>query len=616
MFSPHVIAAFLEMPDISDVPDLERKSMLKDLDIPSVRERDPDPEAGPRLNVEKFMLQGIVEYPELGITREEIDKQIESIRFDLMKEYKVLKSGYTEKELEQLSDLLGQIEDETTDRHVSDVDVQKLIWLVRDQRSKRGITLGQIESVADRITKFYRERGFILAKAYIPEQHVRDGIVTLTLLLGTLGDVQVHDNKLYDGKYLSAVFDDMLTKPVTSAEIEERLYLLNDFPGLGLTGFFEPGAQVGDTRLNLNVKSENKYAANVRLDNHGSEQTGQYRFYGEWLLNNPLGHADQLKVAGLLAAQPENTVYGEVRYSSRVFSPRFDLGVGLANNDFVLGPGNSESINNLKLEGKTKQADVTATYRFKRSRTRNFYADLTYEKIDSIIRLGALPGNGDAGLDDSVHNTLLTFRYDVLDEKTRILHQGDIKLTAGAFDKGAEIGQDENYTIGNLDYTLLTFWKLPYFESNTRLIYRASLQYASSPLSSISQFSLAGPTRARGYPVNQFSADNAVYLGLDWLFDAPEFFDWRIGESNLRNIVQPFLFVDTAWGEVLSLVDGQDNNTAKLLDGGFGFQFTYLNKVKGNLEFAFPLHENFSSPDVTAPPDNFKLVFDVQYSFR
>lgn len=616
VFSPHVIAGFLEMPDISDVPDLERKSMLKDLDIPSVRQRDPDPEAGPRLNVEKFLLQGIVEYPDLGITKQDIDEQIEKIRFDLMKEYKITKSGYTEKELEQISDLLGQIEDETRDRHVSDVDLQKLIWLVRDQRSKRGITLGQIESVADRITKYYREKGFILAKAYIPQQHVRNGIVALTLLLGKLGEVQVHDNKLYKADYLKAPFDDMLTQPVTSSGVEERLYLINDFPGVTVTGFFEPGAQVGDTRLNLNVRSQNSHDASLRLDNHGSEQTGRYRLYGEWLQNNPLGHADQLKIAGLLAAQPSNTVYGEVRYSSRVWSPRLDLSAGFANNDFVLGPGNSESINNLKLEGQTRQRDVTATYRFKRSRTRNFYGDLTYEKIDSIIRLGALPGTGDAGLDDTIHNVSMNFRYDVLDEKNKILHQGDVKLTSGAFDKGAEIGQDENYNIMNLDYTLLTFWKIPYFESNTRLIYRASLQYASSPLSSISQFSLAGPTQVRAYPVNQFSADNAVYMGLDWLFDAPEFFDMKLGNSNLRNMVQPFLFTDGAWGEVLSLVDGQDNTTAKLMDAGFGFQFTYLNKVKGNLLFAFPLRENFSSPDTQAPGDSFRLVFDVQYRFR
>jgi len=36
----NAMAGFLEMPEITEMPELERKSMLKDLDIPSVRDRD------------------------------------------------------------------------------------------------------------------------------------------------------------------------------------------------------------------------------------------------------------------------------------------------------------------------------------------------------------------------------------------------------------------------------------------------------------------------------------------------------------------------------------------------------------------------------------------------
>lgn len=608
-------AGFLEMPEITEMPDLERKSMLKDLDIPSVRDRDPDPDSGPRLNVKKFKLQGIVEYPELGISKQDIDKLIESIRFELMQEYKIEESGFTKTELEEVSNLLVEIEEETIERHVSDLEVQKLIWLIREQRSNRGITLGTIETVADRITQFYRERGFILAKAYVPRQEVRDGVVTLTLLLGTLGEVEVSGNELYDSEFLASTFDDMLTLPVTSSVTEDNLYLINDYPGVLVTGFFQPGAQVGDTRLNLDVKAEDVYDVNLRLDNHGSEQTGEFRFYAEVLWNNPLGNADQLHLATLLAVNPTNTVYGQLRYSTRLLSPRFNLSFGAASNDFVLGPGNSESINNLGLEGKTTQADINFSYRFKRSRTQNYYGELAFEEVKSIIRLGALPNAGDVGLDDTIQNTSLVFRYDILDEVNKILHQGDVKLTAGEFTKGVEIGQDEKYNILLANYTLLTFWQLPYFESNTRIIYRTSLQYASSPLSSISQFSLAGPTKVRGYPVNQFSADNAVFMGVDWIFDAPDFFDYDIGRSNLRTMVRPFLFADASWGEVLSLLDGRDNSSGQLVDIGFGFQFSYLDTIKGNIQFAFPVNETFSSDDIEVPDDSFKLVFDFQYSF-
>ncbi|MCP4493532.1 MAG: ShlB/FhaC/HecB family hemolysin secretion/activation protein, partial [Gammaproteobacteria bacterium] len=175
------------MPEISELPQLERKSLLKDLDIPGVRDRDPDPDSGPRLNITRFKLEGIVEYPELGITKADIEGLIEKIRFDLMEEFNVLESGFTKTEIDEVSKLLVAIEEETTDRHVTELEVQRLVWLVRKQRSSRGVTLGQIETVADRITQFYRQRGFHLAKAYIPKQEARDGVVTLALLLGSLG---------------------------------------------------------------------------------------------------------------------------------------------------------------------------------------------------------------------------------------------------------------------------------------------------------------------------------------------------------------------------------------------------------------------------------------------
>lgn len=610
-----VSAGFFEMPEITEMPQMERKSLLKDLDIPSVRDRDPNPESGPRLNIEKFKLEGIVEYPELGITKKDIETLIEGIRFDLMEQYKVLESGFTKQELEEVNDLLVEIEEETIDRHVSELEVQKLIWLVREQRSKRGVTLGQIETVADRITQFYRERGFILAKAYIPKQEVRDGVVTLTLLLGVLGEVEVQNNDLYDGAMLSSVFDDNLTLPVKSSIVEENIYLINDFPGVLATGFFQPGSQVGDTKLTINVRDEKRYDANLRLDNHGSEQTGEYRLYGETLFHNLLGTADQLKLAALWTVEPDNSTYYELRYASRLFSPRFNLALGTSNNDFVLGEGSSETIDNLGIFGETIQSDITATYSLKRSRTASYFVDVVLDNIESQLRLGAVGGSDDDTLDDKVENLSLVFRYDILNEKRKILHQGDLTLKQGRFEFGAEEGQDENYNIIGFNYSLLTFWQVPYFELNSRLIYRTSGQFSTSALSSINQFSLAGPSRARGYPVNQFSADNALYMGVDWLFDAPKLFDIEVGKSNLRKMLKPFVFVDAAYGEVVSLVDGEEDATGQLVNWGLGLQFSYRNRFNGNLQLAFPAHEVFSN-EVDVPDDNVKLVFDFQYSFR
>lgn len=609
-------AGFLDMPEITEVPELKSKSMLRDMDIPSVRERNPDPQSGARLAIREFRLQGIVEFPELGITLQEVSRMVEDIRFDMMEEEKLLESGFTLEELGALSKLLGEIEDETVERHVTTLEVQRLVWLVREQRLKRGITLGMIETIADKITRYYRERGFILAKAYIPEQRVRDGIVSLTLLLGELSEVEVRNSTLYNDKRISSVFKPVMGKPVLSSQIEEALFLINDFPGLNVQGFFESGKQVGDTKLNVNARSEKRYDVNLRLDNHGSEQTGEYRFYAEGLFHNPLGLADQLRVAGLYALNPSNTLYGQLRYGLNLFSPRFRLEVGASNNEFVLGQGNSESVDTLQIEGETFLQDVTATYKLKRSRKKNYSLSLSQEEIASEIRLGIFPTVGDIGLDDEISNTHLSFHFDVLQEARRILHQGSVKVSSGEFLLGAEAGQDESFWSASGDYTFLTFWQPPFMESSTRLIARSQMQVSGSALSSISQFSLGGPTQARGFPVSQFSGDDGFILGLDWLLNAPQFSDYTIGNVNLRDMLGPFVFADVAYGVAKSLTDDVKDSTAKLADVGAGVQLSY-GKFKGNILLALPVYSDFSSSELNdSVEDSPRLVFDMQYSFR
>ena len=603
-----VVAGFLEMPEITETPQLRGKTMVRDLDIPEVRQRNPDPSAGPRLAVSAFRIQGLVEYPELGITREAITKIVENIRADMMGEGKLLPSGYTPEEIAEVSNLLVEIEDQTKDRHVTSLEVQKLIYLVRDQRSKRGILLSQIESVADRITKFYREKGFILAKAYIPKQKVRDGIVNLTLLLGTLGEVNVKGNLIYASSTLTPVFDDMLTKPVTNNEVEENLYLINDYPGIIVDGYFEPGYQVGDTRLNINVKREDRFNANVRFDNHGTKETGKNRFYADAQVNNLFGITDLFHVSALKASSPSNTDYYKIYYQMNLFSPRWKFNASTSRNQFVVDQ--SGSLSSLNLNGEVLVNDVSVKYVMKRGRTSNYNIEARYDEIVSDLKLGS---DDTDTYDAELANTYLLYNFDSLQEKSKILHQGSVKITSGQINFGLEKGQEARYEIFSADYTLLTFWNV--FDSNTRLIFRSNAQYAGINLSSLMRFSMGGPTRARAYPSNQISADDSVYMGLDWVFNSPEFMNTTVFDTvNLKQFIKPFVFADYAYGIQNPLQD-QTKQTAQLADLGVGLQFNHNNKFSGNLQFAFPMYEKLSSEDLATIDDSMRVVFDFQYSF-
>jgi hemolysin activation/secretion protein len=631
-FSTAVNAGFLEMPETTEAPQFERKSLLTDMDIPSVKDRDPDPQSGPRLNVKEFRIQGLVEFPDQGITREKIIQQVEAIRFDMMGEGKLLDSGYTLDELGKVSDLIADIEKETQDEHVGPLEVQKLVFLIREQRRQRGITLGMIETVANTITRYYREHGFILAKAYIPKQQVREGVVTLTVLLGELGEVSVQNNKRYSAKTIQNVFKDDLAKPVTNDLIEENLYLINDLPGLSVQGYFEPGSQVGDTKLNVNVTSEQWYDATIRLDNQGSERSGKYRAYTEFLLHNPLTLGDELELGVLGSFEPQNSTYGSLRYSVPVLTPRVKFSTGVSTNDFVLAEGTSLAAQNpgTIIKGESQVVDASLAYQLKRSRVKNYALGLKVSRIDSLINIGKT-----SVVDDNLQNIELFSDFDLLNEKAKVLHQGNIAIITSNYiksvdAKGVVSNDKESPPILNIDYSRLSFINIPFTKVESRMVLRFSGQYSGKSLPSVNQYSLGGPTRTRGFSVTEYSADDAIYLAADLIFKGPSFNNFKILGERIENLLQPFVFADFGYGVVHPFQDPSQNQNqdpdretekvpdenAQLADVGVGLKFNYKENMRGNLIIAFPVAaKNSTFVDGEKPGDGINIYFDMQYGF-
>ncbi len=626
------------MPDTSEVPEYESESMLLDLDVPPVRDRDPDPEAGPRLNVKEFRLQGLVEYPKLGITRKGLIERVESIRFELMKEGSLTDSGYTLDELGEVSDLIADIEKQSAEEHVGPLEVQKLVFLIRDQRRRRGVTLGMIETVADTITLYYREKGFILAKAYIPEQKVRDGVVSLTLLLGELGGVNVENNRRVSAKRIQNVFKKDLNRPVASWNIEESLYLINDIPGLSAQGFFQAGEQVGDTLLNVNILSEEWYTVNTRLDNHGSDTTGEYRAYMDFALHNPLGYGDELQLSVLNSFNPENTTFGAIRYNAHIGTPRWRTSIGVSKNDFkseslisfggVSDDEEEENSSALKFLGESTVSDMSLSYHIRRSRVKNYSTTFSVMDISTVFKVfqGSDDESGNTEEND-VLNTSIGFNFDVLDQKSRRLHVGRITLTHtdnvplipedNSADENSTDTQQERNPTGNAfflsyDYSMLSFINVPFTEVETRLVLSSSGQFVGKAMTNVNQFSMTGPTRARGFEVNTGLFDDAVFFSADWVFKAPKFGGATFFGKSIDRIIQPYIFVDLGYGVIHPLVEGDESLKGKLGNVGFGFKFDFAN-FKSNIVVSTPVLDDVDG--VEEDTEESGLYFEMQYSF-
>ena len=257
---------------------------------------------------------------------------------------------------------------------------------------------------------------------------------------------------------------------------------------------------------------------------------------------------------------------------------------------------------------------MQCSYIAHRSRKNNSSYNLRYEKIHSDLQIGDIPDIGDY-LDERLTHISLSYQFDVLDDVNKRLHEVSFTYDNGHFDFGFDVGQKQNYHVLSLDYTLLSFVKVPFFDSSSRVIFRAYSQYSGTNLSSIARFSLTGPTKVRGFSPSYFTADDAAYFGADWIFNSPSFLNFSLGGVEFNEVFKPFVFVDYAYGYQHLLDIKEEYATAQLADIGMGLQVSHRSGFNGNIQLAFPILSELKVAGEDSEHDSVRLTFDFQYVF-
>ncbi len=189
----------------------------------------------------------------------------------------------------------------------------ELVALLADLQN-RVVSLGELQAGAARITALYRQRGYPLARAYLPAQEIDKGVVTLNVLEGQYGQVRINNqSRMRDFALRQPLSALQAGDAVRAAPLERSLLLLQQTPGVAVQSTLQPSTAVGATDLVVDVKDAPLLSGQVDLDNYGNRFTGEYRLGGTLNLANPLGLGDQasVRVCGLVAALAPGRIWWE-----------------------------------------------------------------------------------------------------------------------------------------------------------------------------------------------------------------------------------------------------------------------------------------------------------------
>ena len=198
------------------------------------------------------------------------------------------------------------------------------------------LNLGDLRSLAARITDFYSARGYFVAQAYLPAQAVADGTVTIAVIEGRYGKVAIDNSSRLSNAAVARKLQGLDPgDTVRNAPLERRLLLLSDTPGIAVKSTLAPGTEVGTSDLTVAVQPGDRLFGSVDADNAGNRYTGYFRLGGSLALNNPFGIGDQVQLRALVS--DGGLTYFRGAYQAALFGGT--IGVAYARPRLPAAPG-------------------------------------------------------------------------------------------------------------------------------------------------------------------------------------------------------------------------------------------------------------------------------------
>jgi hemolysin activation/secretion protein len=372
-------------------------------------------------------------------------------------------------------------------------------------------SLAELNAGAARITAHYRERGYVVARAYLPAQDIVDGVIVINVLEGMLGQQHINNqSRLSDERvngYLRSIKsgDALQSKPVDRA-----ILLLTDTPGVGgARATLQPGASVGTSDLLIELDPSAPYVASAELDNYGNRYTGEYRLGGALALNSPFKKGDQFTLRALTSNQ--NMTYVRISYQIPVGGSGLRLGAAYSDTSYRLG----QEFAALQAHGTATSGSLFAVYPFVRSQVSNLSGTFTYEdkKLDDQTDVPITASDkhvqlANLGLAGNLQDTLGGAGVTSFDLS---LVAGNLSMDAGS--RAADMASAQS----NGSFTRITYNvnRLQRLADSSSLSLALSGQQASKNLNSSEKFSLGGANGVRAYPQGEGNGDEGWMVNLE-----------------------------------------------------------------------------------------------------
>lgn len=463
----------------------------------------------------------------------------------------------------------------------------KTLHEVTEEFRNRELTLEEMNEVANMVTIAYQEKGYILARAYVPEQEIEDGILKVAIIEGDIGEVKITGHKYYKERVIKRNFQHQLQHGVIREELLEKGILLSkELPATETRIVLQKGEKPGTA--NISLQTEDRLALEWKFDanNFGSELVGKERYGTDLQVTEPwwgstLGlravSGNDKSQSALLGADlsiPTNVngLSFFFRYVDGLYAVGQDLLVdlGLEGDTMVYGAGLLYPVS------RTRNSNLTFSMGYDKKYTRNFLL----EEISNIDDLKVYYATLDFdSLDRFLGKNLASLGY-----YNGTVHP-DILFPPSREDPESPF---HRYT--------LNLARIQKVYGNINFIARASGQKTRDRLLPIEQMAIGGYGTVRGHETSLALGDSGLTLSGELITAPPYIADKTLFGQKVSQMAQMAFFFD--YGHVRTNKPRIREALSETLSGyGTGIRLYYKDAFSFKFDIAWPTKEETPQED-------------------
>ncbi|MFE8585957.1 ShlB/FhaC/HecB family hemolysin secretion/activation protein [Sphingomonas sp. NCPPB 2930] len=464
--------------------------------------------------------------------------------------------------------------------HIEGATVIPVARLMREWKHAPGeeVSVEDVFRFANAVTRLYAKKGYAISFGVVPEQQIKDGIVTLRVVEGFVSRIDFTGAKLPSGLLGRGPVADIAerirqSRPLRNADLERYLLLINDVPGVTARATLSPASDVvGGSILTIDIARKRR-SMDVGYNSFMPRTLGTHVVGGTVEGNALLTGGDRLRL-GAYQSITSNAYWSlSGDYASILDQDGLSLAVS---GSYSHTRPTTPLLRLLGYQGGATTGRVGLSYPFIRSRTEN----LAIEVVGAIANTDS-ELLGRAEMRDRLRSVVTALTYDVTDahlaaNSLRLgLEQGIKKLDARANSRAN----------GRLDYLLLTM-EVQRLQPIARvaggqvsmLMSGQGQAAAKGPLYSSAECSFGGRRFGRRFDAGALVGDHCLLSSLELRWSAPA----NIGDMPVG--VQAYGFADA--GKVWQqgrLLPGE-RRQASAASAGLGLRLSLTDHISGGIE--------------------------------